>query len=183
MFRSTAVSMARLGCALALAATLGPAGATPVEFSFFAPVTSGPFAGQTGTGAIRFDSASSGVLTPITNPDLEIDFSFMGQTFHQDNDSGFPDFPEVQLIDGVPVSINFVLDQGISNVDFADASITRISLLGVLTPANAAQLEARIDIVTGDPPVVEVPEPASFGLAGLGLLGLALGRQRRRTAR
>ena len=181
MIRSTAVSMARAGGALALALALVPAGASPVEFSFVAPVLAGPFTGQTGTGAIRFDSASSGTLTPATHPDLEIDFSFMGQTFHQDNDSGFPDFPEVQLFDGVPVAINFVLEQGVSNVDFADASIGTISLLGVLTPADPGRLEARIDIVLRDPDVV--PEPATFGLAGLALFGLALGRPRRRAPR
>lgn len=177
MLRSTAVAMARWAFVGALAAALGPAGAATVSMSFVAPVTSGPFAGQTGTGEIRFDSASTGTLTPATHPDLEIDFSFLGQTFHQDNDSGFPDFPEVTVVGGVPVAIDFLLEDGVSGVDFADPSIDAIALQGVLLPGVNARLVAPIDIVTGEPEVV--PEPASFALAGIALLGLAFGRQRR----
>lgn len=177
MFRSTAMAMARWVCTGALAAVLCPAGATTVSFSFVAPVTAGPFAGQTGSGEIRFDSGSTGTLTPFTNPDLEINFSFGGQTFHQDNDLGFPDFPEVTVVGGVPVEINFLLTQGFSGVDFDDASIGLIALQGALIPGTRAELLAPIDIELREPGVV--PEPASFGLAGLALLGLTLARQRR----
>lgn len=175
----TIPAAARALGALALAAALLPAGAAPVTLSFVAPVTSGPFSGQVGSGVIRFDTADldasgSGTLTPGTSA-LEIDFSFGGQTFHESHDPGFPDFPELIVSDGIPVGIDFLLEQGSAGVDFSDGTIGSIQLLGALLPPapgrTADPFVASIDIVTAAPGVV--PEPATFALAGLALLGLA----------
>lgn len=175
MNRLIPVSILRPLGALALAATLLPASAATVSFSFAAPVTAGPFSGEVGTGVIRFDDSFSGTLSP-TRGAVEIDFSFRGQSFDETHDEGFPDFPELEVLDGVPIAIDFLLVQGASGVDFADDTIGLIALQGALLPIGAGgSLEAPIDIGPRDPGVV--PEPATFGLAGLALLGLGWRRR------
>jgi hypothetical protein len=163
--------------ALALPAALLPANAAPVTFAFVAPVTSGAFSGLVGSGSISFDNSFVGTLTPA-NSDLAISFTFLGQTFDQTFDPDFPDFPEVIVLGGVPVSIDFLLTQGAAGVDFDDPAIGAIALQGALLPGSGATLVASIDI-TG-PDASQVPEPSSFGLAGLALTGLVWRWQRSR---
>lgn len=173
------VSIARAAGALVLAATLLPAHAAIVSFPFVAPVTAGPFAGEVGTGVIRFDDTFSGTLSPA-NGAVEVDFSVLGQSFDETNDQGFPDFPELTVLDGVPIAIDVLLVQGSAGVAFDDDRIALIALQGALVPGTVAgSLRAPIDIEIADPGVV--PEPATFGLASLALLGL--GWRRRRAAR
>lgn len=175
MRRLNRVPIARAAGALALALTLLPAQAAIVSFPFVAPVTAGPFAGEVGSGVIRFDDTFSGTLSPAVGA-VEVDFSWLGQSFDETNDLGFPDFPELTVLDGVPVAIDFLLVQGSAGVDFDDDRIALIALQGVLLPDGAAgSLRAPIDIEIGDPGVV--PEPATFGLASLALLGLGWRRR------
>lgn len=155
--------------ALALSASLLPASAALVSFSFLAPVLTGPLAGQVGSGVIRFDDTFSGTLTPALGG-VEIDFDFLGQSFDETHDLDFPDFPELTVLDGRPIAIDFLLQQGEAGVDFSDSRITRVALQGSLLPDNAGLLRAQIDVELGEPGAV--PEPATFGLAGLALLGL-----------
>lgn len=184
MKRSKSASVAQVVGALAMAAAaLLPARAAIVEFDFTATVASGPFAGEVGSGLIRFDDAFGGteVSPGAGNGSLEIDFTFRGQTFDEENDADFPAFPLVTRVGSQPVAIDFVLVNGVSGVDFSDAEILTVALQGTLLPGNSSRLETTIDVLVGDPGVV--PEPASFGLAGLALLGLALGRRRRAAPR
>lgn len=166
--------------ALVLATALLPVQAAPVQFEFSAPISSGPFFGEVGTGVIRFDDALGGstVSAGAANGGLEIDFTFLGQTFHETNDQDFPNFPLVTLFDGVPVGIDFVLADGFSGVNFANDAIGLIALQGVLLPGAGGRLLAPIDIqAAGQPPQQELPEPSTYTLVGMALLCLALSRR------
>lgn len=170
-------SIMRTVAALALAAALLPAQAAIVQFDFSSTVNSGPFSGQVGTGSIRFDNAFGGseVSPGAGNGSLEIDFSFLGQTFHESNDQDFPNFPLVTLFDGAPVGIDFVLAEGFSGIHFNDSRIGGIALQGTLLPGGGGQLLAPIDIQLAQQQ--QLPEPASYALVGLALLGLWISRR------
>lgn len=164
--------------AVALTAALLPAQAALVQFNFSTTVSTGPLLGEVGTGFIRFDDAFAGADTVspgLANGSLEIGFSFLGQNFNETHDQDFPNFPLVTLFEGLPVGIDFVMTEGFSGVDFTNGAITTIALQGALLPAAGGQLLAPIDIQFS--PQQELPEPSTYALAGLALLGLALGRR------
>ena len=169
----------RLAGILALAAGLAgqPATAATVTWTFQATVTAGPLAGQSGTGSFSYEEPSSSGTVTLTPADgLTVSFAFDGQAFDQANDVDAPDYPQLNLDAGVPLFLDFVLEEGFSGVDFANPLI-RLMELGDLAAAGGGAYDLTTDLL-----VQTVPLPATLPLlaTALAVAGLGFGRGRRK---
>ena len=176
------------------------------SFEFTATVVYGPFAGESGAGTVTYNPAAiqpagEDWLSPDGDPDFKLTFRLFGQDFDETDDPGYSFLPEVRFDDGVPVHLDFYVEEGASSASYPpvvidEPGVFNFSVNGELTPRNAGVTSAGFGfgpMQSGESYDVQliingvVPEPsgtAFAAMAGLGLGGLAFARWRqRRSAR
>ena len=184
-------------CALALAMTLGLGGAAQaalVTLTYEATVSSGPLAGETGTGTLIYDDENPDIPAervispanhfPAGTPGLQLTFTFDGQTFAEQNDARFDQgapltstspqlaFKRVGMDDYAPYKLGYFLTAGRNGVSFDNRDIQSISFFD--ERLEEAPSGSTYDLTTNIT-VTMIPVPASLpllisGLAGIGLL-------------
>ena len=109
-----------IACLFLFSATSGIVQAALVNRTFSATVMNGALSGQSGTGNFSYDDAliitGDELLTPADG--LTLSFEFDGQTFNENNDSGYDAFPELGFSAGQPASLDYFLVNGINGVAF-----------------------------------------------------------------
>jgi hypothetical protein len=148
-------------------------------------ITTGPFFGSTGSGSFSYDDSfvtGSGTETINPSSSLKVHFTIFNQSFTEANDldAAFG-APDLTLIDGVPVFLDFYLSE---LADGASTNIVSINEPGIieidtwnLSGINLTQITDGFEVTVS---VSAVPIPATFWLFGSGLVGL-IGLMRRKT--
>lgn len=118
-----------------------------------------------GTGSFTFDAdLISGVdfdiLTPAAGNLLAFDFTVFGQTFTDVDDSFYPDFPRIELFDGIPNFMLLTIREPPTAID--ESSVAGISVGGVLFPDGSGGFDTAMDIEL-------IPEPTTFALNCIGI--------------
>ena len=133
--------------------------------------------GELASGSFTYDDdlivgIGDEVLLP---PDFTLTLSFLGQTFTEDDDIDFPDFPEIFFEDGLPLFIDYVVVDGDGVGDeIADPEIFSFSFVGLIPEPTGGffiSIETNFEFI---------PEPTTAMLLGLTLVGLAARRETRR---
>lgn len=176
----------------AFVALLSPA-AGAASFTFTATVPEGPFAGTVGTGLVDYPEDAQSLADDVVTPEegLTLSFNLFGQDFTEVNDVDHPLFPVLELSDGTPVFLDFLVaeDHPFNPTAITQEGVFSFWLVGELVPletgtgspnlAGPASLPSDYTL----PVFINVPEPPGTALAvasGLGLGGLIFSRWRRR---
>lgn len=152
-----------------------------VTFDFEATAVGlGPYTGNTYFGSFSYDETvltNSGLetLDPIFGS-LTVDFTFEGTPFDETNDVQYPLFPTLDLFDGAPDFLNYLLVAGVNGASFGDPSILAVVVIDSLTPIPGTQSYAMGMLVDLAP----IPTPAGAALLAIGLAGLGYQRQKQR---
>lgn len=163
--------------AVLLLAALTPAGAAPVTQTFTltasAATVSGDriasFIGTVATGQFTYETDTvTGFGEEWLWPGYgltEVLLTVFGQTFSAADDAGFPDFPTLAFLDGVPTGLDLALIAEPGELAFSSPLVLRVN-----TSSLSAASGGGSDFVG---PLEIVSLPATPLLLGLGLLGLA----------
>ncbi len=176
--------MKKLSVLLALGGMVAASGALQmqaqvVSFTFEAPVATGDWSGVTGYGKFSYDASqvpSDGWINPEY---LTLSFWILGQNFDQADDSGFPTYPQLQLVGGEPNYLSFWIEEPPTSI--SEEGVVQIYLEGFLTklgsPSNSDYLIQANVVGT------KVPEPSAMAFSAVALLGLGTFIARRRQAK
>lgn len=148
-------------------------------------IGNGALTGTQGSGTITFDETlltnfGTEVLAPvgsttaaIEDATLAISFTIGGTTFNEANDVDFPDFPALLFTDGDLSFVNYVLVDGVNDVDLAPFGLIDAFFSDDL--AFDATLNAYTVGIEVEYALSQVPLPAGLPLlaVGLGAFGLA----------
>lgn len=161
-----------------LSASLGVARADTVSWDFFGTAADGPYAGQTASGAFTYDlNDTTGVGAELLRPDqtssLTLRFTFLGTDYFALHDIDFPTFPQINLLDGLPVRIDYIIDRfdAVNPTPITEPDILSFFMQGALIMTADGRFEAPLTVNT-------VPLPAGWWFLSSALGGLALLRRR-----
>jgi hypothetical protein len=159
-------------CAVVLMLVAQVADAALITHSLVGEVVFGPELGATGSGTFSYDdSGLTGVGAEFIHVDdgLQIEFTFLGQIFRESDDIDFPLFPELVLVNGTPVFLDWIVANG-------DGIGTEILASGVI-----AFLTNELIPLAGAPgfftPIVTVAMPGTLSLTLLGAAALIAARR------
>ena len=177
---------------LALAGTLATyAHATVFTFSIITAHAEGTYDGLTGSGTVTYDeSLLSGIdrETLEGNGDFDLTMTLLGQTFTDEDDINFPDYPELYFMDGMPIELDYIISEVSEPIDGegSPSNPVEIDALGVfdislyeLNPTPGEAHDFAVIVFINDA-LAPIPEPSSAGLLGILGLGIALARRQRR---
>ena len=154
----------------------------PITEPLIGMVTAGPFAGTVGQGTFTYDPTAL-VICPVptegffATPEtgsFAVSFTIFGQAFTEAADIDYPLRPYFQVTTaGVPITLDFAISEaGNQGLLGAAGNPRAIQEPGVamifmsnLTPAADGGFIAEVSVKV-------IPEPSSYFLLGIGLLGL-----------
>lgn len=172
--------------ALMFALSAGAPASAVTTFSFTAQPEDPGFAGLTGTGTVTYDETllSGGgfeFLSPSEDPLLAITFTLFGQDFSITDDVEFPNAPQVEFVDFVPVGLSFIIfDQTATDPNVIDDPlIESIFVQGDLVGSIAGGFETQFAASARE---VSLPGALGLLLSALGATGLLLLGRRSPTA-
>lgn len=156
-----------------------------VTFTFEAPVLTGDWAGEVGVGSFSIDgtlivppyTGDVGPMTPVTGS-MSLTFTILGQTFSDSDDSGYPTFPLLSLVDGAPQYLSFWIEEPGTSINEPGAEVIFLEgFLGDSLGGYDYKVQAN---VLGTKPV---PEPSAVAFSVVAALGLGAFVVRRRRAK
>lgn len=134
-------------------------------------VVFGPGLGEIATGSFTYDpTAITGTgEESVTFPELTLTIDFLSQTFTEADDTDFDLYPELSLVDGVPVFLDFLVLNGDGvGQEILDPEIDFFSFFE-LTPEPGGGFFV---------PIFTIPEPTAMGLLAVAAALFGLGRRR-----
>jgi hypothetical protein len=177
MIRSAVLSAASFAVAALLASASAQAAIVTFNFSLLAQDSS-----LIGTGSFSYDDVvldidGNGNVTQA-NGGLEVDAIVFGIAFDESNDIDFSAFPEVNVIGGIPIELDFFLVDGQNGVDFTGITFDGRPVLTVRTGNVLGVGDDGGLLIDAFVTTADVPAPAALALFGLGLIGLGAARRR-----
>lgn len=139
-----------------------------VTNTFLGIIADGPRTGDNGIGSFTYDPALviTGNETIVPKDGLQVSFAFDGQSFGETNDIDFIiDFPALMFSNFLPISLDFLLVDGMNGVEFNDPDILALSMFDLFPSSGADDFLSILSIET-------VPITGTFWLLGSGLIGI-----------
>lgn len=102
-----------------------PAKAATITDDFRIDVTTGSLVGEQYMGSFSYDDdllTGTGVETINASDGLAVNFDFLGQTFTEEDDFGFDNFPTVQFDNGNLIGLNYLGVKPSTTVTIGDES-------------------------------------------------------------
>ena len=144
-------------------------------------VVGGPFTGTVGTGSFTYDDsvifgAGSEFIGPLDG--LIVEFTIFGQLFTGPNDIGFDNFPELELFDGEPEALDFIVYEfDVTNpTPINQPGVLGFEMFDIFRQVNG-RFFAEVEVLAAQIPIPSALPFLLTGLAGLGWIG-----RRRRVA-
>ncbi|MBU1056003.1 MAG: hypothetical protein KKC46_19580 [Proteobacteria bacterium] len=138
-----------------------------VTKTFWGTVWDGPFTGYIGTGSFSYDDKLINNGDEGINPTggLSVMFSFYSQFFDETNDIDFNGYPELSFDDFIPISLDYVLVNGINGVNFNVPNLAELSMWELFPSSGGYDFETIIYAAS-------VPIPGTLWLLGSGIAAL-----------
>ncbi len=162
--------------------------AATIAYDFTVEVFHGPLSNNTFTGWFSFDdtnfTGTGSEVFDVLNDNLKIEFSFLGETFNQDDESGelfvdrTPPVPSVSFMDGILEGLSYRVDEerGSNLTPIPDP----VKDFTILDSGFGYKIMDETIFLDGDVEyTLRVPEPST--ILALGFLGAGFFLRKRKT--